>query len=70
MRCSVNVPNFGQFADPRAFGEIARSAEEAGWDGLFVWDLLAGDRGSRSGSAGTGRTSGPRDAQPAGTDRC
>lgn len=38
MRYSVNVPNFGEFASPRAFAEVARRAEEAGWDALLVWD--------------------------------
>lgn len=38
MRFAVNVPNFGDFADPRAVADLARRAEDAGWDGLFVWD--------------------------------
>ncbi|MFF8993694.1 LLM class flavin-dependent oxidoreductase [Streptomyces sp. NPDC014983] len=38
MRFSVNVPNFGDFADPRAVATVAVAAEQAGWDGLFVWD--------------------------------
>ncbi|SEE08752.1 Luciferase-like monooxygenase [Streptomyces misionensis] len=38
MRFSVNVPNFGDFADPRAVATLATAAEQAGWDGLFVWD--------------------------------
>jgi alkanesulfonate monooxygenase SsuD/methylene tetrahydromethanopterin reductase-like flavin-dependent oxidoreductase (luciferase family) len=38
MRYSINVPNFGEFAAPEAFAEVARRVEEAGWDGLFVWD--------------------------------
>jgi alkanesulfonate monooxygenase SsuD/methylene tetrahydromethanopterin reductase-like flavin-dependent oxidoreductase (luciferase family) len=38
MRYSVNVPNFGEFAAPVAFAEVARRAEEAGWDALLVWD--------------------------------
>lgn len=38
MRFSVNVPNFGDFADPRTVAKVAAAAEEAGWDGLFVWD--------------------------------
>jgi alkanesulfonate monooxygenase SsuD/methylene tetrahydromethanopterin reductase-like flavin-dependent oxidoreductase (luciferase family) len=42
MRCSVNIPNLGDFADPRVAGEVARLAEDAGWDGLFVWDHLIG----------------------------
>ncbi|WUI01361.1 LLM class flavin-dependent oxidoreductase [Spirillospora sp. NBC_00431] len=40
MRFSVSVPNFGDFADPRMFVEVAVAAEQAGWDGVFVWDHL------------------------------
>lgn len=42
MRCSINIPNLGDFADPRRVADAARLAEEAGWDGLFVWDHLIG----------------------------
>lgn len=42
MRCALNVPNFGAFSDPRGFMALARTAEESGWDGLFVWDHLIG----------------------------
>jgi alkanesulfonate monooxygenase SsuD/methylene tetrahydromethanopterin reductase-like flavin-dependent oxidoreductase (luciferase family) len=38
MRFAVDVPNFGDFADPRVVADLARRAEQAGWDGLFVWD--------------------------------
>ncbi|MEV0183470.1 LLM class flavin-dependent oxidoreductase [Streptomyces sp. NPDC050625] len=38
MRFSVNIPNFGDFADPRTVAKVAVAAEQAGWDGLFVWD--------------------------------
>jgi alkanesulfonate monooxygenase SsuD/methylene tetrahydromethanopterin reductase-like flavin-dependent oxidoreductase (luciferase family) len=38
MRFAVDVPNFGDFADPRVLADLARQAEQAGWDGLFVWD--------------------------------
>lgn len=38
MRFSVNLPNFGDFADPRAVARVAAAAEAAGWEGLFVWD--------------------------------
>lgn len=38
MRFSINLPNFGDFADPRAVARVAAAAEQAGWDGLFVWD--------------------------------
>jgi hypothetical protein len=48
MRCSVNIPCFGDFADPRAVGRLAATAEAAGWDGLFVWDhLVHGFHGTR-----------------------
>ncbi|NRQ33357.1 LLM class flavin-dependent oxidoreductase [Nonomuraea sp. NN258] len=40
MRFSLNLPNFGDFADPRRVAEVATAAEEAGWDGVFVWDHL------------------------------
>lgn len=38
MRFSINIPNFGDFADPRHVATVAVAAEQAGWDGLFVWD--------------------------------
>jgi alkanesulfonate monooxygenase SsuD/methylene tetrahydromethanopterin reductase-like flavin-dependent oxidoreductase (luciferase family) len=40
MKLGVNVPNFGEFADPRVFAALAVDAEEAGWDGVFVWDHM------------------------------
>jgi alkanesulfonate monooxygenase SsuD/methylene tetrahydromethanopterin reductase-like flavin-dependent oxidoreductase (luciferase family) len=44
VRYSVNVPNFGEFAAPEVFAEVARRAEEAGWDALLVWDHVAGEK--------------------------
>lgn len=38
MRYSINIPNFGDFADPHAVAQVAVAAEQAGWDALFVWD--------------------------------
>ncbi|MEQ4720602.1 LLM class flavin-dependent oxidoreductase [Nonomuraea sp. B19D2] len=38
MRFSINIPNFGDFADPRTVASLAVAAEQAGWDALFVWD--------------------------------
>ena len=38
LRYGVCVPNLGEFADPRQVAVLARRAEEAGWDGFFVWD--------------------------------
>ena len=31
-------PNFGELQDPRVVADLARTAEQAGWDALFVWD--------------------------------
>ena len=35
MRFGLHVPNF---ADPEELVELAVAAEEAGWDGYFLWD--------------------------------
>jgi alkanesulfonate monooxygenase SsuD/methylene tetrahydromethanopterin reductase-like flavin-dependent oxidoreductase (luciferase family) len=43
MRFALNVPNFGDYADPRTFMRLAHEAEDAGWDALFVWDHLLVD---------------------------
>ena len=41
MRYGIEVVNLGDYADPRPVVELARIAEEAGWEALFVWDHLA-----------------------------
>ncbi|MFH1331452.1 MAG: LLM class flavin-dependent oxidoreductase [Actinomycetota bacterium] len=44
VRFALNLPNFGDFADPRRLVDLARRAEVAGWDGFFLWDhIRAGD---------------------------
>ena len=43
MRYGVNLPPFGDFADPAALAELAREAEAAGWDGFFIWDHMVFD---------------------------
>jgi len=45
MRYMVEVPNIGEFAAPEVFADVARRTEEAGWDGLLVWDHVAGEKG-------------------------
>jgi probable F420-dependent oxidoreductase len=40
MRFAINVPNFGEYGNPRLLASLAREAELAGWDGFFVWDHL------------------------------
>ena len=44
MRYLMEIPNLGDFAAPRTFAEVARRAEEAGWDAVFVWDHVAGEK--------------------------
>ncbi len=41
MKFALNVPNFGEYGDARLLAELAREAEESGWDGFFVWDHIA-----------------------------
>lgn len=44
MKFLVEVPNFGRWSDPHVFADFAREVEQAGWDGLAVWDhILGGD---------------------------
>jgi alkanesulfonate monooxygenase SsuD/methylene tetrahydromethanopterin reductase-like flavin-dependent oxidoreductase (luciferase family) len=38
VRFAINVPNFGAFGDPHLLVELAEEAEDAGWDGFFIWD--------------------------------
>ena len=35
----------GAFADPLVHLRLAREADQAGWDGYFVWDVLLGEPG-------------------------
>jgi alkanesulfonate monooxygenase SsuD/methylene tetrahydromethanopterin reductase-like flavin-dependent oxidoreductase (luciferase family) len=49
MRFSINIPNFGEFADARTVATVAVAAEQAGWDALFVWDHVVHDKRQRRG---------------------
>jgi len=40
MQCGVYVQNFGEYGDPHNLLALALDAEEAGWDGFFIWDHL------------------------------
>ncbi|MCP2340378.1 alkanesulfonate monooxygenase SsuD/methylene tetrahydromethanopterin reductase-like flavin-dependent oxidoreductase (luciferase family) [Actinomadura rupiterrae] len=35
------MPPFGELADPRVLAGLARKAEDAGFDGFFLWDHVA-----------------------------
>ena len=38
LRQAIDIPPFGELADPRILAELAAAAEERGWDGFFIWD--------------------------------
>ena len=38
MKFAIHAPNFATYSDPRALSDLAREAEDAGWDGFFLWD--------------------------------
>ena len=43
MQFAIDIPNFGDFADARLTADIAREAEAAGWDAVWVWDHIMRD---------------------------
>lgn len=40
MRYGLTLPNVGTYGDARTLSELASLAEEAGWDGFFLWDTI------------------------------
>jgi alkanesulfonate monooxygenase SsuD/methylene tetrahydromethanopterin reductase-like flavin-dependent oxidoreductase (luciferase family) len=40
MRIGLYLPLFDPLADPATVARLASEAEEAGWDGFFVWDHI------------------------------
>lgn len=40
MRYGLDLPNFGDFCDIGLIREVAASAEDSGWDGVFLWDHI------------------------------
>ena len=40
MRHAVYVPPFASFGDVNLLVDLACAAEQAGWDGFFLWDHL------------------------------
>ncbi|MFH2071270.1 MAG: LLM class flavin-dependent oxidoreductase [Actinomycetota bacterium] len=41
MRYAPYVATFGEYADAAVLAGLAADAEEAGWDGFFIWDHMA-----------------------------
>ena len=46
MHYGLEIIPFGNFADPRAVVAIARTAEAAGWEAIWVWDHMVMPYGS------------------------
>ena len=42
MQFGLDIPTTGEYADARVLAELAAEAEGAGWNGFFIWDVLAG----------------------------
>jgi alkanesulfonate monooxygenase SsuD/methylene tetrahydromethanopterin reductase-like flavin-dependent oxidoreductase (luciferase family) len=40
MRSGLFLPPFDELADPTIVARLAAEAEEAGWDGVFLWDHI------------------------------
>lgn len=38
MKYAIYMPPGDQFSDPRLLADVAQGAEQAGWDGFFIWD--------------------------------
>ena len=41
MKYGIYIPNFGAFGTARIMADLAKDAENAGWDGFFIWDHVA-----------------------------
>jgi alkanesulfonate monooxygenase SsuD/methylene tetrahydromethanopterin reductase-like flavin-dependent oxidoreductase (luciferase family) len=42
MKFGIYLPNFGPYGDANTLADLARDAENSGWDGFFIWDHVAG----------------------------
>src|SRR5258708_384357 len=46
MKFGIDLPNFGgDYANVRLMAKVAHEAEEAEWDGFFVWDHIGANWG-------------------------
>ena len=45
LKFAISVPPHGDYGDPGLLAALARDAEEAGWDGFFLWDHVTFMRG-------------------------
>ena len=40
MKHGIFLPPFSELADPRRVASLAADAEQAGWDGIYLWDHM------------------------------
>ena len=40
IKYGIYLPNFGPYGSARTLAELAQRAEQADWDGFFIWDHL------------------------------
>jgi hypothetical protein len=40
MKFGLYLPNFGPYGDAGVLADLAADAEQAGWDGFFIWDHI------------------------------
>jgi alkanesulfonate monooxygenase SsuD/methylene tetrahydromethanopterin reductase-like flavin-dependent oxidoreductase (luciferase family) len=43
MKFGLSIPQFDAFGDVNHLAELAMEAEQAGWDGFFIWDHILFD---------------------------
>ncbi len=48
MKFGLSLPNHGDYADIQRIVELAVLAEEAGWEGFFLWDHIARGQGPQN----------------------
>ncbi len=54
LRSALWLPLFDELADPVVVARLAAGAEQAGWDGFFVWDHVNWHRDRRATRHGPG----------------
>jgi alkanesulfonate monooxygenase SsuD/methylene tetrahydromethanopterin reductase-like flavin-dependent oxidoreductase (luciferase family) len=42
VKFAIYLPTFTPYGSPRIIADLAREAEQAGWDGVFLWDDVSG----------------------------
>jgi alkanesulfonate monooxygenase SsuD/methylene tetrahydromethanopterin reductase-like flavin-dependent oxidoreductase (luciferase family) len=40
MLYAIDLPNFGDYGEPRLLADLAAEVEAHGWDGFFIWDHI------------------------------